>query len=100
LIQRLCGRISTAPELKKDPEDDKCIGKSKGGLSTKIHARVDALGNPTGFHLTAGHASDLEGVDVLLEDFNAGALLADKAFDADERVLYKLEQKGIKAVIV
>ena len=68
-------------------------------MSTKLHARVDALGNPTGFHLTAGQASDLEGADVLLEDIKAEALLADKAFDADERVLNKLEQKGIKAVI-
>ncbi len=25
-----------------------------GGLSTKIHALVDALGNPIGFHLTPG----------------------------------------------
>jgi xylitol oxidase len=42
------------------------IGRSKGGLSTKIHAAVDALGNPLGFHLTAGQACDLEGADVLL----------------------------------
>src|SRR3954451_18710716 len=28
------------------------IKRSGGGLSTKIHAIVDALGNPTGFHLT------------------------------------------------
>src|SRR5574337_497985 len=27
------------------------IGRSRGGLSTKIHATVDALGNPTAFHL-------------------------------------------------
>jgi len=34
-------------------------------LSTKIHATVDALGNPTGFHLTPGQAHDLEGADAL-----------------------------------
>ena len=28
------------------------IGRSRGGLSTKIHATVDALGNPTGIVLT------------------------------------------------
>jgi hypothetical protein len=37
------------------------IGQSKGGLTTKIHALGDALGNPIGFHLTAGQAHDLEG---------------------------------------
>ena len=30
------------------------IGRSRGGLSTKIHATVDALGYPTGFVLTPG----------------------------------------------
>jgi len=68
-------------------------------LSTKIHAECDALGNPTDFHLTEGQAHDLEGADVFLEDFEAGALLADKAFDADERVLDKLKEKGAEAVI-
>ena len=29
---------------------NQAIGRSKGGLSTKIHARTDALGNPTGFY--------------------------------------------------
>jgi transposase len=68
-------------------------------LSTKIHTQCDALGNPTDFHLTEGQAHDLEGSDVFLEDFEAGALLADKAFDADERVLKKLKEKGAEAVI-
>ena len=40
------------------------IGRSRGGLSTKIHTTVDALGNPTGFHLTPGQAHDLDGADV------------------------------------
>lgn len=41
----------------------------------------------------------MEGADIFLEDFEAEALLADKAFDADERVLEKLEGRGIEAVI-
>jgi len=36
---------------------------------------------------------------VFLEDFEAGALLADKAFDTDKRVLQKLEAQGAEAVI-
>ena len=36
---------------------------------------------------------------MFLEDFEAEALLADRAFDADERVLKKLREKGIEAVI-
>jgi transposase len=68
-------------------------------LSTKIHATVDALGNPTGFHLTEGQACDLDGADVLLPQIRAGTVLADKGFDADRRVLEPLRQAGKRAVI-
>ena len=33
--------------------DKQAIGRSRGWLTTKIHATVDALGNPTGFHVNA-----------------------------------------------
>lgn len=56
-------------------------------MSTKIHATVDALGNPSGFHLTGGQASDLEGADTLLPTIEAEAVLADKAYNADSRVI-------------
>jgi transposase len=68
-------------------------------LSTKIHALVDALGNPVGFHLTGGEAHDLVGADELLPDMAAGILLADKAFDADERVIKPLAAAGKSVVI-
>ncbi|NER04937.1 MAG: hypothetical protein F6K17_21210 [Okeania sp. SIO3C4] len=42
------------------------IGRSKGGLSTKIHGVVDTLGNPTPRFLTPGQACDLDGADILL----------------------------------
>lgn len=57
------------------------------------------MGNPTGFYLTPGQAHDLEGADALLEHLEAGALLADKAYDADERVLDKLRAHNILPVI-
>jgi hypothetical protein len=60
---------------------------------------VDALGNPTGFALSPGQAHDLEGADALLPDLAAGALIADKAFDAEERVLKPLAEAGRTAVI-
>ncbi len=60
---------------------------------------TDALGNPTAFLLTPGNACDLDGADELIPLLEADALLADKAFDADERVLQPLADKGITAVI-
>jgi transposase len=68
-------------------------------LSTKIHAMVDALGNPTAFFLTAGQAHDLEGADALLPHMQAETLLADKAFDADQRVIDPLRAAGKQFVI-
>ena len=71
----------------------------KGGLSTKIHALVDALGNPLRFLLTPGQAHDLEGADALLPEMAADTLLADKAFDPDERVIEPLLSRGKLVVI-
>ena len=68
-------------------------------MSTKIHTLVDALGNPTGFHLTGGEAHDLAGADHLLPDIHADMLIADKAFDADERVIEPLAAAGKTSVI-
>ena len=68
-------------------------------MSTKIHTLVDAAGKPTGFHLTGGEAHDLVGADVLLSDLQADALIADKAYDADERVIEPLEAAEKKVII-
>jgi transposase len=68
-------------------------------LSTKIHATVDALGNPTGFLLTPGQAHDLVGADALLPTIEANSVIADKAFDADARVIEPLRNAGKTPVI-
>jgi hypothetical protein len=52
---------------------------------------VRSLGNPTGFHPTAGQAHDLQGFDALLDKFTvAQSVLADKAYGAQERVRKQL----------
>jgi transposase len=57
------------------------------------------LGNPLDFLLTPGQAHDLEGADALLPNMAAEALLADKAFDADKRVIEPLLAQGKSVVI-
>jgi|SRR5271157_5499084 len=52
------------------------------------------LGNPLAFLLTPGQAHDLEGADALLPQMQADTLLADKAFDTDERVIEPLRAAG------
>jgi transposase len=87
---------SAAP--KKDGENQ-AIGAAKAGVSTKIHSLVGALGHPLAFFLTPGHAHDLEGADALLPQMKANTLSADKAFDADQRVIELLRTAGKTAVI-
>ena len=58
------------------------------------------MGNPTGFHLTPGQHHDLDGSDALMGILTkADATLADKAYDADERMRDKLKENGCVAVI-
>lgn len=60
------------------------MGRSRGGMSTKIHALVDAEGLPVRIALTPGQASDVHGADMLLNHLAAGSLLlGDKGYDAN-----------------
>ena len=68
-------------------------------MSTKIHTTVDALGNPTGFHVTGGQVCDLAGADQLLPSVAADTVLGDKAYDADARVIEPLQRAGKTIVI-
>ncbi len=68
-------------------------------MSSKIHTLVDALGNPVAVFLTGGQAHDLVGADHLLPSMQADLLIADKAFDADARVIEPLAAAGKTAVI-
>jgi transposase len=52
-----------------------------------------------GFLLTPGQAHDLEGADALLPNLAADTVLADKAFDVDERVIEPLLVRGKSFVI-
>jgi transposase len=74
------------------------IGRSRGGLTTKIVALVDALGNLVRFVLLPGQRHDSIGVAPLISGVEFGALLADKAFDIDW-IRADLKERGAAAVI-
>jgi transposase len=60
------------------------MGRSRGGLTTKIHALVDAEGRPIRIALTPGQAHDSTTAEELLTNLKPGAiLLADKAYDSN-----------------
>ena len=79
-------------------KSSQAIGRSRGGLTTKIHALVDALGNPVELMLTPGQDHDLACAEPLIENADPDALIADKAYDAD-RFVEVLTQREITPVI-
>ncbi|MEP1315015.1 MAG: IS5 family transposase [Parasphingorhabdus sp.] len=60
------------------------IGRTKGGMNTKLHAVTDAIGRPIRFFMTAGQVSDYTGARALVESLpSADWLLRDRGYDAD-----------------
>ena len=66
----------------KDSQAQESLGRSKGGFTTKIHALVDALGNPLKFSLSAGQRNDITQAAHLTTDVLDTTILADKAYYA------------------
>jgi transposase len=73
---------------------DHCLGRSRGGLTTKIHVVVDAQGLPIRIGLTAGQAHDGQMAETLLDHLGPRTIvLADKAYDAD-RIRELIQEQG------
>ncbi|APD50962.1 IS5 family transposase [Francisella hispaniensis] len=74
------------------------LGRSVGGLSTKIHTLTDALGNPVKFMLTAGNVHDIVPSLELLDGIKNAHILADKAYFSEENIKI-LAENGNTVVI-
>ena len=116
VFERICRALSGAPDFEyalidgtivtahqkasgaKGGAETNAVGRSRGGLTTKIVALVDALGNLVRFVLLPGQRHDTVGVAPLIEGVSFEALLGDKAFDADW-LRADLDDRGAAAVI-
>ena len=67
-------------------------------MTTKVLALTDALGNLVRFKLLPGQRSEITGVAELIEGLTFGALMGDRAFDADH-LRETLQERGATAVI-
>ncbi|WP_317387004.1 IS5 family transposase [Tritonibacter scottomollicae] len=75
------------------------IGRTKGGMNTKLHAICDSQGRPINLFVTAGQVSDYIGARALVSSLpDAEWLLGDRGYDADW-FREALEDKGIRACI-
>jgi transposase len=86
------------PTKKNNENTDEGLGRSRGGLSSKIHCVVDGLGNPVDFILTGGEVHDSVCADALLEGKKANFVIADKAYDSI-KILDKITQMEATAII-
>ncbi len=72
---------------KKDSHAQEALGRSVGGFSTKIHAKVDALGNPLKVVLTGGNEADICQASLLIQGEQDRIIMADKAYDSNDFII-------------
>ena len=76
------------------------IGRSRGGLTTKLHAVVDAIGLPLRIHPTPGQYGDRPQAETLLSGLQGvGHVIADAAYDADPLRAFIADELGAAAQI-
>ena len=79
--------------------EERAIGLSRGGATTKIHLSVDADGYPLNFKITGGEVHDSQVASELIEMVDAGRyFIADKGYDS-QAIRAKAGQHGMVAVI-
>ena len=80
-------------------QDVQAIGRSRGGLSTKVHLAVDSYGLPVHYELSGGQAHDLSGARALIDGSPAADhIIADKGYDSNA-VREHIEASGAASVI-
>jgi transposase len=85
---------------KKGTLETEALGRSRGGFTTKLHARCDARGLPLGFVLTPGQTHDVQGFAPLFRMIGdkIEAFLADRGYDADA-IREEIAKADVEAVI-
>jgi len=82
----------------KRGSEDAALGRSRGGLSTKIHLLADQDGLPLEFRITGGQAGEYAPAAQLLDGQQAEAVLGDRGYDSDA-ILAQSNNMGAVAVI-
>ena len=98
-FDRRAGPCAGGGQPKKSRVGDEAPGRSRGGLTSKVHALVDALGNPLRVVLGLGQQADCRrAADLLVAAKGAGNVLAGKAYDTDA-VVASVVALGAQVVI-
>ena len=99
MIDSTVSNVHHAGSSVKKNSNERCMGRSKGGLTTKIHMSCNEYGLPLQFHLSAGNRHDAPYACLFLENLQPfQSVLADRAYDADA-IIRMIEDKGSQACI-
>ncbi|WTP16623.1 IS5 family transposase [Streptomyces sp. NBC_00191] len=94
---------------RSEPEDH-ALGRSRGGLSTKVHLASDSRARPLSIHVTAGQAGDAPAFEAVMAGIRIprsglgrprtrpAVVLADRAYSS-RAIRGHLRRRGIRAVI-
>ncbi len=80
--------------------EERAIGVSRGGPTTKLHIAADSHGNPIDFEITGGEVHDSQAASKVIDKvgFEAKNIVADKGYDSDEIRAY-IWSRGGRAII-
>jgi len=79
--------------------EERAIGKSRGGATTKLHVAADAHGNPIDFEVTGGEVHDAKVAKQLITKIGeAEHFIADKGYDS-EAIREQARAAGMNPVI-
>lgn len=68
-------RVHQSASGQKSTQPDEALGRSRGGLSPKLHVLIDVFGNPLRFLLSPGQAADITAAPSLIEGYRGAALI-------------------------
>ena len=86
------------PGRKKNPRKDEGLGRSRGGLSSKIHCVVNDKGIPVDIYLSGGQVHDSKYGEMLLEGKRSKFVVGDRAY-ASAKIRRKITSIGAESVI-
>lgn len=80
--------------------EERAIGISRGGPTTKLHFAADSHGNPIDFEVTGGEVYDSQIANKIIEKISCKAknIIADKGYDSDD-IRLQIWAQGARAII-
>jgi len=87
-----------AAGYKRDSGASQALGRSKGGLTTKIHRVCEAWGGALTVTLTPGQHNDMTQASELIASTQRAFVIADKAYDSQKLIAQIVAQSCVAVI--